>query len=475
MSLLDRIRPGAANERARIIVMAAEHGMGDDDARTFADTFKSFEDAKAELDRRAAEKAATGKAAKPGEIVRMVATANLGASLAAELIEEGVSLEAAQARVNAAWAAAGDNHVYAQRASVGRSWDHGEGFRAKAADALSAMLDPTHAPTMGRGLASSLCDLAMATASAEGHRPASRAEAVAVVMASHTRSDFPLIVADSMTNVIGRGLQQQRPAITRLSHEVPADSYHAGKSITLSSSAMPEEVGEGGELRHTTMEEKGEALPVPRDFASIFRMSNKLIQDDRLDLLQQATNRMIRGSVERLRAVLLEPLLANSGAGQTMADGSPLFDASRGNAAASGAAITLTSISAARVAMRRQKGPLGELYAVEPGFILVPPEMETAAQQMIADIQAAKFSDANPFSGSMEIVTEPGLTNATAWYLVGDPRSFDGLAHAFLDGQSGPRVESRIGWETLGAELRLTWAVDAKFVEHASWYRNAGA
>lgn len=118
------------------------------------------------------------------------------------------------------------------------------------------------------------------------------------------------------------------------------------------------------------MQERGEALPVPRDFAQIFAMSNKLIVDDRLDMLRQATDRMTRGAIERLRMVLVEPIIANSGAGQTMADGLPLFDASRGNVAGSGAAITLTSISAARVAMRRQKGQRRSRFKAAVGATL---------------------------------------------------------------------------------------------------------
>lgn len=479
MSLLDRIRPGvgAANERAKIILAAAEAGMGDNAARQFADSFRSFDEACAELERRKAAEAAKAAPAKPSEVIAMCSRLKLPAAEAEAILAEGLTMEAAQARLADAWAAKGDRHEYAPRAEarVGQSWGHGEGFRARAADALTAMLDPRHEPTKGRGLASSLSDLAMCVARAEGHKPFSRGEAVNVVMAAHSGSDFPLIVADAMSNTVARGLAQQQPAIMRATHEIQRDTYHEGRSITLSASAMPEEVAEGGEVKHTTMSERGELLPTPRDFAAIFSMTNKLVQNDRLDLMSQATNRMVRGAVERLRAVVLEPLLANGGDGQTLADGVTWFHADHGNLAGTGAGINVTSLSLARTAMRRQRGLKGELLAVEPFAIVVPPELETEAQQAIADIQAAKFSDANPFSGALEVITEPGLTDSGAWYICGDPRSYDGLAVAYLDGQRAPRVESRPGWETLGVELRLVWALDAKAVEHASWYRNPGA
>jgi phage/plasmid primase, P4 family, C-terminal domain len=118
---------------------------------------------------------------------------------------------------------------------------------------------------------------------------------------------------------------------------------------------------------------------------------------------------------------------------------------------------------------------LANVKPVEPWALVVPAELETVAQQVLAEIAAAAVSDVNPFSGTLELIVEPGLTSATGWYLIGNPALHDGLAHAFLDGQSAPRIETRAGWNTLGMEFRLTWAVDAKFIGTASWFRNPGA
>ena len=176
-----------------------------------------------------------------------------------------------------------------------------------------------------------------------------------------------------------------------------------------------------------------------------------------------------------LRRVAGAPLLANGGAGQNMADGNPLFHSSHGNLAASGAALSLTTLSAARTAMRKQTGLAGELLAIEPWALVVPAELETLAQQILADIQATKTSDANPFGGQLELIVEPGLTSATAWYVIANPATYEGLTWATLEGLDAPRVESKPGWNTLGMEFRVVWALDAAFTEHATWYRNPGA
>jgi hypothetical protein len=239
--------------------------------------------------------------------------------------------------------------------------------------------------------------------------------------------------------------------------------------------AAVREVGEGGEVKHSTFEEKGEANPVLRDFAGAFTISNKALVNDDLGVFDQAGQRMTEACIQVQRNVLLEPILANSGAGQTMADGLAMFHADHGNLAASGAALSVTTLSAARTALRKQTGPAGELLAIEPFALVVPAELETLAQQVITSIQAAKLADVNPFAGSLEIIVEPGLTSATGWYLIADPALYEGLTWATLDGLDAPRVESRPGWNTLGMEFRVTWALDAAFTETATWYRNPGA
>lgn len=392
------------------------------------------------------------------------------------LVDAGATLDQAREALLADLVRSDPAGRTVETATVGMDWNSGPGLRARWVDAIESRLDPNHPPTLGREFAQSeLSDLCVAVAESRGERVSSRREAVQIVQRGyHTASDFALITADAMSNVVARQFAQRVPDLARASREIPRDTYHQGKSLTLSASGMPQEIEEAGEIEFVTMDEKGEALPTPRDFGAGFNLSNKAIANDRLDLLTQATDRMVRGAVERLRRVLLEPLEANSGAGQTMADGQPMFHTSRGNTTGTGAALSVTSLSEARVALRKARGLQGELYAIEPWALVVPAELETVAQQVVAEIQATKFSDANPFSGKLEIIVEPGLADDGGWYLIGNPAVHDGLAHAFLTGQNAPRVESRPAWETLGMQYRLVWAVDAKFIETAAWFRNPG-
>lgn len=347
--------------------------------------------------------------------------------------------------------------------------------RAALSDALQARIDRQHKPTVGAQFVQMpMAEMLMMALRDAGQRPMNVREAIRMA-GVHSASDFPLILEDALSKTVARQLEQTAPALARAAHEIPAEDYRFGNLLSLSASGMPEEIGEGGEIKHVTIDEKGERKPAPRDFGAMFHLSNKAIVNDDLGVFEQIGKKMVAGATERYRRVLLEPLLANGGLGNTMADGNPVFHANHGNLAGTGEALTVTSLSSARLALRSQRGLQGEHYAIEPWALVVPPHLETIAQQVLAEINATKTADVNPFSGALELIVEVGLTSPTAWYLIGNPASTDGLAYSFLEGQSAPRVESKPGWDTLGTEFRLVWALDARFVSYSSWFKNPGA
>lgn len=367
-----------------------------------------------------------------------------------------------------------------EASSVGHSWDSPRGISMKAADAFKAQIGARMGlkiePTMGSGMGEfSIAKVAMDLCRAAGLRPFNGADAIRMA-GQHTATDFSYTVASGLSGVVALGFQAAEPAIARCASEVPAADYRQRNSVALSATPVPSKIVEGQKIGYTTVSEKGELAARPDDYAAIFAVGNQTLQNDStaMNLFADIGRKMVIGSVGQFRNVLIAPLVANAGAGQTMVDGQNLFHASHGNLAGTAAALSVASLGIARTAMRRQKDAMGTILAIEPKMLLVPPELETLAQQTIAQLMATKTSDVNPFSGQLEIVCDAGLTNTTGWYLLGNPGSAPGLTYAYLDGHNSPQVETRDGWDTLGMEFRLVWAVGAAFVETQSWYRNAG-
>jgi hypothetical protein len=184
---------------------------------------------------------------------------------------------------------------------------------------------------------------------------------------------------------------------------------------------------------------------------------------------------MGQAAAETEARILVDLLEANSGSGPKLADAKTLFHADHGNKAGSSAAISDGTLSAARLALRTQKGFEDRIIRVTPKYLLVGPALETEAEKWLASISPAKAADVNPFSGSLTLVVEPRLSSATRWYVTADPAEIDGLEFAYLSGNEGPQVESKSGWDVDGIEIRVILDFGAGFVDHRGWFMNQGA
>ena len=160
-----------------------------------------------------------------------------------------------------------------------------------------------------------------------------------------------------------------------------------------------------------------------------------------------------------------------------MSDTNALFSAAHNNLETSGAAISVTTLGSAREAMRLQTGLDGTtLLNLQPNILLVPASAETAAQQFIASITATKGADVNPFASSMQIVVEPRLdahpTDPLAWYVISTQT--DTVECATLEGQEGPNIESREGFDVDGVEWRARIDFACKALDWRGMYKNDG-
>lgn len=184
---------------------------------------------------------------------------------------------------------------------------------------------------------------------------------------------------------------------------------------------------------------------------------------------------MGRAAAEAEATQLLNLLTQASGAGPIMGeDGVRLFHASHGNVGTGGglsAPDGMAMLDEARLSLRKMKGLDGKtpVNAV-PKYLLVGPEQETAAEQLLAQIAAATIGDVNPFSGRLTLLVEPRLTG-NQWYVFADPAVMPVLEYAYLASAPGPQLSSRDGWEVLGREFRVVLDFGCGAVDWRGAYR----
>lgn len=362
------------------------------------------------------------------------------------------------------------------RVEMGDSQDDPALRARQMGEALYSRINPRHelSEPARRYAYATPVDMAKELLTLRGESTMALSPASLVTRALHTTSDFPIILGDTVGRVLRDAFQAAPSGIRRLGRQTSARDFRAVNKIMLGEAPLLEKLNEHGEIKAGTMAEAREAYKI-ETWARKIGITRQVLVNDDLGAFSDLARRMGQGAAETEARILVTLLEANSGNGPTLSDSKALFHADHGNKAASGAVISDTTLSAARLALRTQKGIEGRVIRVTPRNLLVPPALETVAEKWLATIAPATAADVNPFSGAMSLVVEPRLTSATRWYVTADPGEIDGLEFAYLSGNEGPQVESRSGWDVDGVEIRVILDFGAGFIDHRGWFQNSGA
>ena len=362
------------------------------------------------------------------------------------------------------------------RVEMGQSHDDPAVRTRQMGEALYARINPRHelSEPARRYAYSTPVDMAKELLTLRGESTMALSPASLVTRALHTTSDFPIILGDTVGRVLRDAYQAAPSGIRRLGRQTSARDFRAVNKIMLGEAPLLEKLNEHGEIKAGTMAEAREAYKV-ETWARKIGITRQVLVNDDLGAFSDLARRMGQAAAETEARILVTLLEAGSGNGPTMSDGKALFHADHGNKAGTGAVISDATLSAARLALRTQKGIEDRTIRVTPRNLLVPPALETTAEKWLASIAPATAADVNPFSGSLSLVVEPRLSSATRWYVTADPGEIDGLEFAYLSGTEGPQVESRSGWDVDGVEIRVILDFGAGFIDHRGWFANAGA
>jgi len=362
------------------------------------------------------------------------------------------------------------------RVEIGESQDEPSLRARQMGEALYARINPRHelSEPARRYAYATPVDMARELLTLRGESIMGLAPASIVTRALHTTSDFPIILGDTVRRVLRDAYQAAPAGVRRLGRQTTARDFRAVNKIMLGEAPLLEKLNEHGEIKAGTMAEAREAYKV-ETWARKIGITRQVLVNDDLGAFSDLARRMGQGAAETEARILVDLLEANTGNGPKLTDNKTLFHADHGNKAGSGAAISDTTLSAARLALRTQKGIEDRTIRVTPKNLLVPPALETDAEKWLATVAPAKAADVNPFSGSLSLVVEPRLASATRWYVTADPGEIDGLEYAYLSGNEGPQVESRSGWDVDGVEIRVILDFGAGFVDHRGWFMNPGA
>lgn len=303
-------------------------------------------------------------------------------------------------------------------------------------------------------------------------RQMSREEIARRALAQQSTSDFPILLENALHKVLLTGYStapftwNRFCAIGTLSDYRPHPRYH----LSSFSDLLP--AGEGGEYKNGTLGDGQKEVIQGSRKGRILQITPEVLVNDDLGAftrvalaLGQAAGRTIEKDVYALFGL-------NSGNGPTMSDGNPLFHASHGNIAGSGAAPSVAAFDAARQALASQKDPGGNDYLDITAAIWLGPLALGGQARVVNDAQydvdvSNKFQVPNKVRGMVRDVVDTPRLAGNAWYLLADPAIEPVFEVAFLDGVQTPTLEQEVNFRSDG----LSWKVVHKYGVAAVGYR----
>ncbi len=401
----------------------------------------------------------------------------LDASVADDLVRRGIAVgEARGALIDTA--ANHDRAVETRPHIRVGGLDQTETRRAAVENALLHRFDPnrfqlTEAAREWRGL--SLIEMARSFLEAEGVRVRGLARDEIATRALHTTSDFPAILAGVTNRTLREAYDVAPRTFQAIARRATAADFKNIQRLQLGEAPQLEKVNEAGEFKRGTIGEAKESYRV-ETYGKVVGITRQVIVNDDLDAFTRVPS-LFGTAAATLESDVVWGIVA---ANPAMADGKALFHAGHGNLAATGTALDVINLAKARTAMSRQTGLDGKtVLNIRPAFLVVPTSLELAAEQLLAqNIVPAKSGDVVPASiRSLAVISEPRLdpaSGAVPWYLVASPAAIDTIEYAYLEGQDGVAMETRMGFDVDGIEIKARLDFGAKAIDWRGLHKNPG-
>lgn len=342
-------------------------------------------------------------------------------------------------------------------------------------DALTSKMTGGECPEEARPyLSASMLDMAREAVTRMGQSVKGMSPDEVFHRAAHTTSDFPLVVSNAAGNVALATYKAAESSLKRICRQRTLPNFKPSTAIRLGEAGQLEPLAEDGQITHTSRAGTGETMKLST-FARGLNVSRELLVNDDLGLLGDLTSTLGEAAAQTEASILVEIVTGNP----VLSDGTSVFDASRGNTGAG--ALDEAGLSAGRLALRKRQGLDGQPIAVAPKFLVVPPEMETVAEKLLAAITPTTTDDANVATRDLTLLVEPRLADGE-YFLFADPARLAALSYAYLSAAQGVQIQRAEAWDTLGLKFRafldfgagwLDWR-PAQRVEVSQWPRAFG-
>lgn len=245
-----------------------------------------------------------------------------------------------------------------------------------------------------------------------------------IIARAMSTSDFPVLLGNVANRVLVQAFESANGTYDQWTTAVDVDDFKTRNEVNLNMfSGRLKKITEGGEKKSKETNENSESWRIYSRGAEVMITREMLINDD-----LGAFNDIIIGFGEMAKRTangetydLLQSL--NDYSGYKMSDGKAIFHADHKNIGTA-AALSVDSLTNGRTLMRRQTLN-GDALNISPSFLMVAPELETTALQLLnseSTVGQANSGVANPFRNSLKLIVDAELA-AKPWYLAANRRT----------------------------------------------------
>lgn len=288
---------------------------------------------------------------------------------------------------------------------------------------------------------------------------------------SMSTADFPNLLANVANKFLRADYTQTPQTFKALATQQNLPDFKLSNGVQFGGEVNLEEVKEGAEFKHGSLIETVDNWKLST-YGKILKFTRQMFINDDLGGFTRIAKRIAIGASNNESNIFWALITGNV----KMLDGVVLFHSTHANLAASGGAISATTMDTARTAMKRQKGLNSkELIDIMPKYIVVAPEQEFAVDQLLTNITPNQTGQVNPFPGSGLVkIVEPRLASG-AWYVFAEPCHIEGFTYGYLEGNEGLYTETRWGFNVDGVEMKCRQDFAAKAWDWRGVYKNAGS
>ncbi|MEH0077016.1 prohead protease/major capsid protein fusion protein [Pannonibacter sp. Pt2] len=404
---------------------------------------------------------------------------NLERGFAEDLVKRGVSVDESRRLILDQVAAKSDETRTFPHVSVPLG---GRDERITRRDAVANALLHRYSPTLFpledaarqyRGM--TLLELARESLGNAGVNTRGLSRDEVATRALHSTSDFPEILSAVTNKTLRQAYDAYPRTFALFCRQVLATDFKSMHRVQLGEAPQLLEVGESGEFKRGTLGESKESYKV-KTYGRVVAITRQVLINDDLDAFTRIPA-MYGNSIAQLESDVVWGIIT---ANPAMADGNALFHTTHKNLAATGAALDVASVGAARAAMALQTGlDKKTVLNIRPAFLIVPAALELKAEQLVAqNLVPADSAKVVPQSiRTLSPISEPRLdaASATSWYLAASPNQIDTIEYAYLEGQQGAYIETRNGFDVDGVEIKCRLDFGAKAIDWRGLYKNPGA